>query len=567
METIPINTVVLDVETAPKHKKPDPYADRMLGIGHYTYQTDILGYSKRLNGGILGLRDKHLVFANGSYDLDIIRHTSGGVDIMEPNTVWDVSIMAKIIYNLRQSYSLKMLAYMEFGDPHFAEMEMQKTGRKISEANPDKVAEYCKYDVYLTAALFSKYYPIVKDDPAMQQEVECSRTVWRMMHRPIRIHPVRVHLGQRKVIQTIKRAKAQGETATEIPGFNVSSSHQVTAFLKRYHPILVAEMKLTKTGLIATDKKALARLPARHPLFDAMATLKTVSAEKKYYDNILVARKYWKSNNICLRIRQSEASTRRFTSSGYGPVKINAQNFSESSKSCFSVPKGYVGVFIDYSQIENIIHILYSLDRERWELWESDPKWNEYIWLAEKITGRKITDKKDPEYRLYKSMKLGINYGEGEKKFARETGIDEHIVRRKYADIHRVQPAIRSLSHKLIQKVRRDTYLTDPYGYKYFGTRGAEYKIVAHYIQGTACSIIKEAMINCDKQCIKHGKDMLITSIHDELGFYLWHDDSWIERARDLRHTMCVRPTTKLGITFRAGIEYTFNNWKEKKAL
>jgi DNA polymerase I-like protein with 3'-5' exonuclease and polymerase domains len=243
-------------------------------------------------------------------------------------------------------------------------------------------------------------------------------------------------------------------------------------------------------------------------------------------------------------------------------AKLNFQNFPYAMRRAVIVPKGEVGWYFDYRQIENVIHIFFSGDEVRKQAYIHDENWSEYIWLAEQILGIKIT-KEDPRYKLYKSGKLGMNYGLGVKLFSRMFNIPLAEARSIYSQIYRACPAIKKLQNEVADALNQYGCVVDPFGYCYHGTEEKAYKVVAYWIQGCAAALMKAAIVRAS---VIPGVKLRLT-VHDEIYFTTKDDFMAKHTARKVKHAMTDFSHLFGGIPIRVECFMSRTNWADKKRI
>jgi hypothetical protein len=250
----------------------------------------------------------------------------------------------------------------------------------------------------------------------------------------------------------------------------------------------------------------------------------------------------------------STARTRRILSNSR--FKINFQNQNKVGKSIQLVPAGWLGVWIDATQIENVVHIWRSNDARRRQDYESSDEWNEYVWLTNTILGGKrsreeldsIGSSVHPGwsvYKQFKTCKLALNFGMGVKKFCRTNGISEKQGKLLFEQVHRACPAIRGLQEIVRKEIVRNGYIQDPFGHVYSGHPDSAYKVVAYFVQGCGTGSVPKAMARAIYEVLLRlnreyewrsmdagstspastKKVAVMTSlIHDEIGFRIRRD-------------------------------------------
>lgn len=199
----------------------------------------------------------------------------------------------------------------------------------------------------------------------------------------------------------------------------------------------------------------------------------------------------------------SGAKTRRFlSSSAFG---INFQNQNKESKQIHIVPPGWLGVWIDSTQIENVVHIWKSGDEHRRQAYEEDEDWNEYVWLCNQIRGKEETREKLDQiespvnsnwsiYKQFKTVKLALNFGMGEDKFAKTTGLSKRDAHKIFEQVHRACPAIRQLQNIVRSELQRDGCIKDSFGHIYRGNARRIYQVISFLVQGMGTGSFPKAM-------------------------------------------------------------------------
>lgn len=296
----------------------------------------------------------------------------------------------------------------------------------------------------------------------------------------------------------------------------------------------------------------------------------------------------------------SAARTRRFLSSSkYG---INFQNQNKRSKTVQIVPPGWLGCWIDSSQIENIVHIWASGDEERREAYENDIDWSEYVWLCNQIQGGnrtkeeldKIVSPVNPAwsvYKQFKTCKLALNFGMGIDKFAKTTGVSRQVAKSMFAQVHEACPAIKRLQDIVRRKIVEDKFIQDPFGHIYSGNPKEAYKIVAYLVQGCGTGSVPKAMTianyetlhSCDTDNPIHWPNVrhrykrtnayavLVGTTHDECAFRIslgLPTEEIVQIIRDCMYNMEERFSKKFGgIPLRAKLSVSYTNAGEQKEL
>lgn len=436
---------------------------------------------------------------------------------VNPVGMHDTFLMMKTIAPGLPAYSMKFISWYYFGDMHLPEMELEgwaKRNRQDKWTAPKSVlGPYCLYDVHpQTTNIFRMAWEVVQRPLhwAAYSEIELGMAMpmEEMMLRGGEYLDAQLIGKKLKECEREKeRWNTEAETWSNGQVTNANSVKQVGGFLD----LEGFQVDLSEKGNWLIPKKELLDLRAQHPVAEAMFQVRRLNNQMAYYKNYLEALKHNDDHRtrgwIPKQYSSSRARTRRILSdSMYG---INFQNGSKEAKEVQIVPPGWLGVWIDATQIENVVHIHESDDHERRAAYEADPDWSEYVWLCNKILGLNL-DKKTLDdrkrypapsnptwsvYKLYKTIKLALNFGMGVGKYCLHTSSDRASGQAAFDTVHRACPAIKRLSQKLQQRFKTDGHVQDVFGHIYVANPRRAYKIVAYLIQGCGTGSLPKACI------------------------------------------------------------------------
>lgn len=477
-------------------------------------------------------KDCTLVAHNAKFELHLLRRL--GVKLTTP--LHDTYLMAKHVRNDLLAYDLKTLSLQFLNDTYPQLVVLKKwlkenTNQKASEFNlteaPDNlVHDYCMHDVEMTAKLADLFYPMVQDNFAYQQDVATIPLVQKMEAYGIKANK---EFYEDFIRRGSRRVSYNNSVAKKLLGLS-GTDRKPTGNALREHLSGRGERRVTATGLVKTSEVIL----RDHRDSRAVRAIGRVRADQKavntYATNILKVAD--KDGFFHPNLRQSNAVTRRFTSSGlFGTngvvAKGNTQNFPRGSglRDGITVPKGFAFVKFDLASIEarlaaHAMSIFLDFDYYC-KRYKADDKFNIYLHVMHEHTEHKTATKKDALYTAYKHGVLGIQYGVGLKTFHR-TMVDNfelpysleecnHI----YETIRKNCPEFSSLQRAVSSIIEKQGFVTDDFGAQYYVPAEECYKGVNYYCQGCAGNILKWWMIEVDKliSCGDYG----FSIIHDEI--------------------------------------------------
>lgn len=541
-------------------------------------------------------------FNNLNYD-DLVC-ANYGLTIPEEGT-HDAMLAIKTCYPGLPAHGLKFLSWHLLGDPHWAEFELKQTGHRFGggEAASQELKDYHRYDLIQHKNIWHWIREKVKDPlhaDAYRLDMNMKFPLQEMTYEG------GVLVDTKKAALTLEDLKGRyNEIQTEVQRVtegkvkNANSNKQVGKYLVEVEDF---ELNFTATGEFQVKKKDLADIVGmsdeemrawRVGMESPFSSVAMLAWQMKDNENL---RKYVQhyhtaalgtnlSGWIPAAYSISRAATRRTLSKSF--YKINFQNSTEAIDEFKLIPSGFLGWFIDSTQVENVVHIYESSDVSRRIAYEADEDWNEYVWLCNRILGT-TKDKKELDsikskqvphwsiYKLYKTIKLALNFGMGVRKFSKTLGIDEKVGRALFGDIHRACPAIKQLQDYVESTLHAQGYVQDSFGHIYTGYEEEAYKVVAYLIQGCGTGSLPKAQLRANYETLHSWSDQLRTSVgplnsttHDENSGLL-RLDLGEEVLTTILQELMANMTTKFspkfdGIPLRAKLYLTTTNWKDKK--
>ena len=483
-------------------------------------------------------------FNNKNYDDIVLRRH--GFKMPEVGN-HDGYLMMKAICPNLPAYSLKFINWWFLGDMHLPEMEMeaycQHNGisgeAKWSQVPDEYLIPYLAHDIKQHENVFRLAWENVQLEKhwnAYLLDLSQGEVVYEMsclgglhLDAARNAHQIASLQSKRDDTKELVYTLTGGEVE------NPNSSKQ----LGKYFDAEGFALALSDNGDFAVGKQVLLDLKSKNEVADAAYYVRGINAKLKYFKNYAKALEdttydgNGESSWIPTAFSISAARTRRYTSSSmYG---LNFQNPDKEAKKVQIVPAGWLGFWIDATQIENVVHIYESEDNIRRAAYESNEDWSEYVWLCNRILGtNKTKDELDsipspqmPNWSVYKQFKiakLALNFGMGISKFCSTTGVSLKVGQTTFNDIHDACPAIRSLQEKVRILVTKHGYVQDVFGHCYENTPRMAYKLVAYLIQGCGTGSLPKAQMRANFDTI-HSFDernlvagrMCVTT-HDENG-------------------------------------------------
>lgn len=532
-----------DIETDSKFA---PYAElRMIGaqIG-FNGKPFLIETGKERQWFRSAMQDPDIlkVTYNGTSFDNIVLHREGFPVIEEG--MHDVYLMLKTIAPWLASWSQKFTSWYFFGDPHFPEMKlhewMKLMGRPMWEAPKYLLEPYCLHDVFQEKELFLMAWERVQRlehwDAYLLDLSQGEPYREMMIVGGLYLNEPQI----REEIATLQMNKlgweSRGAELSQGRVQNPNSSQQLSAYLISEG----FELSLTDNGEFSVKKEEILDIidlenPEKDldPVARCAHEIRQVNAVLKYYKNYLAALAD-SSDSLCRgwipkQYSISNARTRRPTSNS--KYKLNFQNPTDKVKRVQRVPEGWLGVWIDSTQVENVVHIYESQDHARRAAYEADPEWNEYVWLCNRVLGGN-RDKKELDnipspqfpgwsiYKQFKTVKLSLNFGLGVDHFCIDTGVDKKVGREAFNAIHYACPAIKQLQDRVAGDLVRNGKVRDVFGHIYTGEPNKAYKVVAYLVQGTGTASLPKAQLRSNFDVIRElcGPAMGHVSgiIHDE---------------------------------------------------
>ncbi len=517
-------------------------------------------------------------------DIVLYRH---GFPVCETNS-HDLMLAAKTVAPMLPSYSLKFVNWHYFADPHFPEMELE---RYALHNNLDKwtitgpmMEAYALHDIVQTENMFLLWWDhVIKD---LHWDAYCLDI---SQGEPVREMELEGGLYLDPADLTEKVAGLQNEKlyweqqAYQLSNGRVSnpnSAKQIGLYLDERG----FDLELSDNGNFSVPKSVLIDLldldnpdNDRDSVARCTYEVRKVNSSLKYYENYLSALHHCKDHLergwIPIQVSISNARTRRYTSNSL--YKLNFQNPDKEAKKVQLVPPGYLGVWIDSTQVENVVHIYESADIARRIAYEADPDWNEYVWLCNRILGgnrgkKELDSIPSPQmpnwsiYKQFKTVKLALNFGMGVAKFCSTTGVDQRTGKHMFGLVHDACPAIHKLQNRISSDLKKYGYVSDAFGHIYSGSLRSAYKVVAYLIQGCGTGSLPKAQIRANYDTLRrydgyvHGRlsnpanlsGVMCGTCHDENSLRLRLDlgtTDIIACLQELMYNMTERFSPKFG--------------------
>ena len=516
-----------DIETDSQYA---PYCNlKMIGVQYgLRSQPELVksyGEKKRFRQALANPEIMKVQFNGINFDdLVLYRH---GYPVCERNR-HDLFLMAKTVAPRLPAYGLKFINWHYFGDFHPPEMALYEwlkrmglDGSSMYVAPDELLGPYCLYDVNpQTVNVFCLLWEIVQRELHWEAytklELPMGIVMEEMMLRGGEF--IDVPLTEQK-IATLQQRKDYYEDdvykRTKGKVTNPNSVKQIGEYLRDEEGIELALTDKDNFSLKKADVLEFLDLDNpdkdRSKIIRALYEVRGINNTLSYYRNYIAAVGRNPTNKgigwIPKQYSLSSARTRRILSNSQ--FKLNFQNPNDKAKEVQVVPPGWLGGWIDATQVENVVHIYESNDVLRRQAYEDDPDWNEYVWLCNEVLGGKLSKKEleaiaspvNPAwsvYKQYKTTKLAMNFGMGVTKYCKTTKLPASAGKTSFAQVTRACPAIKQLQTRVGGDILREGYVQDVFGHIYSGEANQAYKIVAYLIQGCGTGSLPKAQMRAN---------------------------------------------------------------------
>jgi DNA polymerase-1 len=486
--------------------------------------------SHRLFLDALGRADR-VVCHNLSFDVHQLRET-WGIDLLDYEVeLHDTDLMSRVVMPFGQrkdrgGHGLKNLATI-LVDPNAAVYEdtmkelAQNAGIKLKStggyyefyrAYPDELTEYAVQDAVITLQLFDKLYPMLdeKSGRCYQLEMEVAPILIRAEQRGIALDASAVdslYAEYKGLLKDIERdlEKYFGDVQLEGEGSEA-------ALLEALQMIGVPLHRKTKTGKLSTNRFALQEFEDDFPEIATLLEYRRVQKFLSTYIGPMRGR-----DVVHTSFRQCEAWTGRMSS-----ARPNLQNLPKRAGREVRRPlvarDGYKLVACDFDGIEARL-LAYYMNDERYKQFFRDGS-DPHAWMASEIHGGEPSDYAkgtdgEAKRNAAKNTLFAITYGAGAPRVADMNQIPKAEAKALISKIKTSLPKYRKLMGRIRKKVQYQGYVSTLMGRKQMINKDKAYVGLNALIQGTAADIMKQGVVNIEKE-FKDEDVRLLLVVHDE---------------------------------------------------
>lgn len=555
-----MNTLVIDFETY------DPHLEK-LGSGWVHGDMQVLGAACKVNDeltcyltnkdDIINLVNQAstLVAHNLQYDVGIL--LMWGVDISKKELI-DTMILAKLVNNVRTSYSLDALSksllqstktdkplglaairhrlhkISKRKGPRTAQWKERTIKSAINFAKqnmhlmekvvPSLVESYAIQDVDLTYRLYRMLSPEVSND-WKQKTSRVYKVLLKQRQKGIRIDrdriiEVRDHLKDVEQEHYITMMQYVPENLIE--NFNPNSPKQLVEILDNeridYPRTAKGNPSVTSEWLNSFDTEEC------HPFLASLSLYrKFQKARRDFCDAVLAAQELLpngKKGRVYPEFKLFGARTGRFSCANPNIQQIPSRDkeIGPLVRSCYLPEEGEEWYSLDFSSQESRLQIHYAalLNVESGKYWaceyQNNPRLDLHALVAELA---------DIDRTQAKTINLGLSYGMGGLKLAKSLKLTSAQARELTSKYHNAVPYLKELNEACKKSMSKKGYIKtllgrqsyiDPPIYEKGKKITFEYKALNKLIQGSAADQVIQALLMIDEI----GIDVLF-SVHDEI--------------------------------------------------
>lgn len=349
----------------------------------------------------------------------------------------------------------------------------------------------------------------------------------RMELTGVRIDPAVLAEQSRRLSERLAALEAEAYELAGTP-FNVNSPAQVGQVLFERLKI-DPDAKRTKRGAWSTTEEVLEKYARTQPVVRLILDIRGLRKLLATYVDALPALINKITGRIHTTFNQTVTATGRLSSTNPNLQNIPVRtDDGREIRRAFVADEGNIILSADYSQIE--LRLIADISGDPEMIAAFNAGHDIHRATAARIFHESLDEVTDAQRRAAKTANFGIIYGISAFGLAERLGIPRGEAKSLIENYMATYPRIKQYMDEVIERARRDGYVTTIHGRKRFlpditsrnaALRGyAERNAINAPLQGSAADIIKIAMIAVDRRMREEGlQSRMLMQVHDELIF------------------------------------------------
>jgi DNA polymerase I-like protein with 3'-5' exonuclease and polymerase domains len=493
---------------------------------------------------------KKLVFANALYDMEWLNSHDSRLAFTKHHSIYDIQAIEHLLDENKLKYSLESLSqYYLKKSKYEAELEQAiqfnfgkkaKVKENLWKLHSNSVREYAKEDALLTLQIFQKQLPRIKTEDVediVNFEMRLIPCLFEIRKRGVRIDLKKAEklyydLEKKQLMLQEQLNKAGGH------GVNIWAN----ASLKQAYDKNQIKYNFTEKGTASFTQDWLEQ--QNDGISKTILDIRKLDKIRNTFIKNMILEKAVGGRIHC-QFNSMGTVTGRFSSSNPNLQQVPARDpeLGPLIRSLFIPEENQDWYCADYSQQEPRVLVHYAVIKNM----ESAKK------VQEEFLNNDQTDFHDMvakmasiERKQAKTINLGLFYGMGNKKLARELGLDDDSAYELFNKYHTKVPFVKELSKQVAHVASTRGYIKTLLGRKrrfdkwepkdsFGNTAYSKAEAMERYpdnelkraythtalnalIQGSSADITKAAMLKIYESGITDEIDIKLT-IHDELDF------------------------------------------------
>ena len=493
---------------------------------------------------------KKLVFANALYDMEWLNSHDSRLAFTKHHSIYDIQAIEHLLDENKLKYSLESLSqYYLKKSKYEAELEQAiqfnfgkkaKVKENLWKLHANSVREYAKEDALLTLQIFQKQLPRIKTEDVediVNFEMRLIPCLFEIRKRGVRIDLKKAEklyydLEKKQLMLQDQLNKAGGH------GVNIWAN----ASLKQAYDKNQIKYNFTEKGTASFTQDWLEQ--QNDGISKTILDIRKLDKIRNTFIKNMILDKAIGGRIHC-QFNSMGTVTGRFSSSNPNLQQVPARDpeLGPLIRSLFIPEENQDWYCADYSQQEPRVLVHYAVIKNM----ESAKKVQEEFLTNDQTDFHDMVAKMASiERKQAKTINLGLFYGMGNKKLARELGLDDDSAYELFNKYHTKVPFVRELSKQVSHVASTRGYIKTLLGRKrrfnkwepkdsFGNTAYSKAEAMERYpdnelkraythtalnalIQGSSADITKAAMLKIYESGITDEIDIKLT-IHDELDF------------------------------------------------